>query len=468
LELRLSDIQRNESSYVDPNGFVFTYEDNIYRAIHPGVESFYRTLHDNGALERLSSKTCLVESRITDISLPEAECRLVFQHEKIEPLTYCVEWCPSMLKQAATATLELALALEESGCILQDAYPWNILFSGSRPVHVDLTSIVPAQGASMLWPAYQQFVNFFIHPLTLASMGKGETARWLLHDYINGIPLREVNAHQTIGNVLKHPLRTAASWLLEVAEKAGQKNRSLRLKLQNQKSLQDKVADKGALRRKMLSGLLARVKKINLPPVRDSWVGYYEKIEGVEENRKEEIIASLLDRLAPKTVLDVGCNVGRYSMIAARSGARVISLDGSEYCIEALFQQAQAENLAITPVVGDILNPTPAFGFLASQFPSMIERFRSEVVLCLAVMHHLHINGRQSFDRIARLMDALSQKAVIFEYVDRTDDNIHLLDHGRNIEYDLERVSGELSRYFTVTPFASDRETRKILLCEKR
>jgi len=98
----------------------------------------------------------------------------------------------------------------------------------------------------------------------------------------------------------------------------------------------------------------------------------------------------------------------------------------------------------------------------------MVERFRSEVVLCLAVMHHLHINGRQSFDRIARLMDALSQKAVIFEYVDRTDDNIHLLDHGRNIEYDLERVSGELSRYFTVTPFASDRATRKILLCEKR
>jgi hypothetical protein len=87
--------------------------------------------------------------------------------------------------------------------------------------------------------------------------------------------------------------------------------------------------------------------------------------------------------------------------------------------------------------------------------------------MCLAVMHHLHINGRQSFARLARLMDALSAKAVIFEHVDCTDGNIHLLDHGRDIEYDLETVSGELANYFKVTRFDSDRKTRKILLCEK-
>ena len=48
-----------------------------------------------------------------------------------------------MLRDAALLTLDLNIALLDYDCMLQDAYPWNVLFDSSQPVFVDFTSIVP-------------------------------------------------------------------------------------------------------------------------------------------------------------------------------------------------------------------------------------------------------------------------------------------------------------------------------------
>ena len=82
-------------------------------------------------------------------------------------------------------------------------------------------------------------------------------------------------------------------------------------------------------------------------------------------------------------------------------------------------------------------------------------------------MHHLHVNGRQSFERIASIVDTMARKAAIFEYVDPKDGNMDLINHGRPIDYDLTTVTDALSRHFAVSAFSSDRPTRKLLLCEK-
>ncbi len=465
MELPLSDIQTHDSSYVDPNGFVFLYEDKIYRGIHRGNADFYRSLFEKGTVRDLVRRHALVDSEPTDYSVPEADCPFVVAHRKIEPLTYCVEWTPSMLKDAAVSLLELNLALLDNGGLLQDAYPWNILFEATRPVHVDFTSIVPVNGQRLLWPAYQQFLNFFMHPLKLASMGKGGLARYLLQDYIHGVSLDDVHANMSLRYKLRHPLSFSLSQAMLWMNRKAQKE--TRLKVDLQSSLKNGNGIPPAMRERFLTGLLRKTQAIALPAPRDNWVGYYDSCEGAEQEKKIGVIDNLLDRIQPKTVLDLGCNRGRFSLLAAQKGARVIAMDASESCVEALYRTAREGDYPITPVVGNALNPTPAFGFMARQFPSMIARFRSEVVFCLALMHHLHINGRQPLDRIAKLLDALSERAVIFEYVDPADGNIGLLDHGRTIDYSLESVSAALSRYFKLKVFDSDRETRKILLCEK-
>ena len=62
----------------------------------------------------------------------------------------------------------------------------DILFSGSKPVFVDLTSIVPVND-SVLWQAHEQFEAYFLRPKALALEGKGLVARHLMFDHINGL-----------------------------------------------------------------------------------------------------------------------------------------------------------------------------------------------------------------------------------------------------------------------------------------
>jgi 2-polyprenyl-3-methyl-5-hydroxy-6-metoxy-1,4-benzoquinol methylase len=372
-----------------------------------------------------------------------------------------------MLRASAINTLELSLALTEHNCFLQDAYPWNTMFESTKPIFVDLTSIVPID-THLMWPAYQQFANFYLNPLELASMGKWKLARLLLMDHINGVTLDDFNKSISASFMMKHPFRTFSSMLFGNIDGKIQNNNELKIKLQQKVSARKSDGATIELRKRFLKRLLRKINNIRIKEAHSTWKNYYEDLtKSFKNNNKVVTIDRILSELKPDTVLDVGSNVGRYSIIAAKNGARVISIDSSEQCIEALYKEAETKGYKIIPLICDILNPTPAFGFISKQFPPLVKRIKSDIVLCLGLMHHLHINGRQSFDRIALLMNELSNRAVIFEYVDFTDDNINLLDHGREISYSLESVSGELSKYFKLSFFDSDRETRKIILCEK-
>jgi 2-polyprenyl-3-methyl-5-hydroxy-6-metoxy-1,4-benzoquinol methylase len=466
-ELSLKDIKIDTSSYVDPNGFLFHYNNEIYRAIGSESEFFYKDLFKKGIIEKLCKQFHLVSSEITDYSIPEINCNLVLKHRKIEPATYCIEWCPSMLKRAALATIELSITLADYNCMLQDAYPWNIMFESTNPVFVDLTSIIPIK-SRIIWPAYQQFINFFLNPLKLASMGKGKIARLLLHDYINGVTLSDLHAHYGLLYSTRHPVEVIFSSLhAKIVDKI-QNNQALKAKVQDFFKSRILNQHNDRLRKKFFKMLLKKVNRIRIREEKTTWKNYYKNIEKhCNIQKKDKTIESLLSELQPKSVLDIGCNIGRYSIVASKKGAKVISIDSSEYCIEQLFKRCCEDKHNLIPIIGDILCPNPSFGFLSRQFLSLVQRVKSEVVLCLSLMHHLHINGRQSFDRIALMLDELSFKAVIFEYVDLTDNNIHLLDHGRRIDYSINTVSESLSKYFKLSIFDSDRDTRKIILCKK-
>src|SRR5690606_35876668 len=111
---------------------------------------------------------------------------LVLSHEKLPHVTYCMEWCPSMYKDAALLTLELQLELLGSGYTLVDAHPWNIVFRGTKPCFVDVTSIVKNTD-KMLWTAYGNFISFFKYPLYFYFSGKSELVKFSLLNYLEGV-----------------------------------------------------------------------------------------------------------------------------------------------------------------------------------------------------------------------------------------------------------------------------------------
>ena len=452
-----------KSSYVDPNGYVFRTEQGLFRAIRPAVEPFYRDLIDKGAIGRLVGAGLLIDTQPLAGGMERVDETLVLRHREIWPLTYCIEWAPSMLRDAARVTVDLADALVDEGCTLQDAYPWNVLFDGARPVHVDFTSIVK-QDERLIWPAYVQFQSFFLRPLHLAQMGRSELARLLLQDSVIGISLETFLRYARTSSRLRHP-----GWDLAAAvDRMIQRRPALKARIHDL-SKKSAVRLSPALRRRFFSGLRRTLDGFSFRAAGEIWERYYQEIpEWVDRKAKLEALRAILARLTPRTVLDLGCNTGTFSLIAAEGGARVLSIDSSEACIEALYREAKARNLPVTPVIGNVLTPPPAFGFMAEQFPSFVERAKSDTVLCLGLMHHLHITGRQPIAAIAGMLARLAERALVFEFVAKDDANVERIESNRVIDYTLDSVLAALQQHFrTVEPQASDRDTRRLIVCIK-
>ena len=457
------EITVDPSSFIDPQGFVFHWDGRLYRCIRSGAAPLFRDLLEDGTLAALERDHGLVHSAATSLAVEDEPGGLVVEHPFVSPLSYCVEWCPSMLRDAGRITLELASTLAARDMMLQDAYPWNVLFSGSTPVFVDLTSIAPADRAT-IWPAHEQFEAFFQRPLSLAAEGKGKVARALLHDNVDGIGLEDFSLLMSATYRLRHPGLAVARWIDRQLQRRG----ALKIKVRR---LAERASAnvEASVRRRFLQGLRRRMDRLAFMSPADPWGHYYAEIgPEIDKQAKLNAITALLDAISPNNVLDLGCNTGVFSMLAARQGARVIAVDSSEACIEALYAAARQEDLPITPLIADAVNPTPAFGFMGRQYPSLWDRVRSDTVLCLALMHHLHITGRQSFERIAELLADVTERHLIFEFVARDDSNVPLLPQRRKIDYTLESVVAALGRQFkTIDVRPSDRATRRLLLCQK-
>ena len=451
------------SSYVDPNGFIFWSSGQLYRAINNDVAPFYEELIRSGYIEKLISENHLIDTEISDYKNDNLNNNLILKHRIIEPLNYCVEWSPLMLKDAALLTVELCIELLEKNCMLQDAYPWNIVFDGANPIFVDFTSIVPVNHR-LIWPAYNQFQSFFLWPLELSALNKGRLVRALLSDNINGIGLHEFILHLTFWYKIKPTII-----ILGLIDKYLQKNIKNKIKIKNYLNETSSYISND-IRCKFLTKLHKKIESIELNSYDDEWRNYYESISGeISSPDKLNTIENILEKIRPKTVLDLGANTGVFSLLAAEKGAKVISIDASEACIDNLYKTAKDKGLSITTIISNILCPTPSFGYLAIQYPSLIQRIKSEMLLCLGLMHHLHITGLQSFDRITDILSELTTKYLVFEYIDINDSNIHLINSSREINYNLEKVISSLSKkYKNITIFNSDRETRKILLCERK
>ena len=159
------------TSYVDTNGRVFEWSGGIFRGIVPERGPFYRELVERGVLRNLQQEKLVVQTEVTPLQLDGYG--LVLKHSKIPFLTYCVEWPAPMLKKAALLTLEINIRLVNCDLVLQDAYPWNVYFEGTKPVFIDIGSIVPID-ENIIWVAYHQFCRFFCIRFTCILWAKVE------------------------------------------------------------------------------------------------------------------------------------------------------------------------------------------------------------------------------------------------------------------------------------------------------
>ena len=462
-------------SFVDPNGRVFEWRGELYRALEPEYAARWKQWSELGVIADLVRDGLLVESELTRFTTEAGNA--VLHHRRVAVQSYCYEWPPEMLQDAALRTLDLCIRLAEHGLTLQDGHPWNVLFDGTKPVYIDAGSIVPTRD-DILWAPYQQFCNFFLFPLYLYTAGQDHIARWLMRDYLGGVSDDDVLAALPASFKLRHPRRTLG---VAVPKVVGKLFEYLPDDMQQRFLSISKSANsgpgQGRLKLKFFTSIRKNIESLKLNHRTSHWARYYESadpryfqtdLSPGDWQLKHQAVGKILAALRPDSVLDVGANAGHYSQFAAANGARVTACESDAAALAHCHRSARANGQNILPLVVNVFSTasTPGRGGVAC--PPPMERFKSELVMGLAVMHHVVALQRLPMTRICEIFAALSERWLLLEFVPALKPKIGASVVPSLDDYTTEDVESCLrQRFKSVTRSPSFPPERKLFLCER-
>lgn len=477
-------LEFHDLSWVDPVGRLFWHDGNLYRGIRPERMTLYRDLLANGIIKELVTKRLLIDTWATDWTTDEFP--LILQHRVLPVVSFPSEWCASQLKAAARLVLDLEVALRAHKLTLIDINPWNVLFDGVRPFYVDLGSIVPLS-QEHTWTARDQFDEFYLNPLLLFGQGLGRIARRLLSDPWVGI--KDIDLERM--NILPRRHRSTSAMAIAVSKRLGKiaippairpRTRELMRCLRTQ--MREALKPIDAL--PQILSLRDRLEALAILGSKTPWDGYYlnnfpEFMPTERWTSKHHSIHKVIEEIKPKTLLDIGSNSGWYSQMAASRGLQVIAADSDETALNELYANARTAELHIHPVFMDVRFPEPAQGPAYKFFGPATHRFRSEMVLALALVHHLAFTWRLNFDQIVDCLDGFCSRWLVVEFVGPADGVVKRSWNHQNLPwYDLDRFLESLGRYYNIIKqLPSDSggldigvdlgvDDRTILLCEKK
>jgi hypothetical protein len=135
-----------------------------------------------------------------------------------------------------------------------------------------------------------------------------------------------------------------------------------------------------------------------------------------------------------------------------------------------LYRQIRKTDRNVYPVVMDFRFPTPARGVANRGFAPATERLRSEMVMCLAAVHHLGIHAGLSFDLIAEGLRSFTSRWVLVEFVPPEDETAkeYLAGTPRPWYTEPEFMAALQRRFETVERLPSYESPRTLILCRQR
>ena len=170
---------------------------------------------------------------------------------------------------------------------------------------------------------------------------------------------------------------------------------------------------------------------------------------------KQTFVESALQEVRPRRVLDVGCNTGHFSALAAASGSSVVAIDYDPEVVGKTWRRAFAGGLDILPLVVNLTRPSPAMGWRNQECPAFLDRAcgRFDAVLMLAVIHHMLVTERIPLDEIIDIAAELTTDLLVIEFVAPADSMFRRLLRGRDhlfAELTSEVFESECRRRFEI------------------
>jgi ribosomal protein L11 methylase PrmA len=411
------------SSFRDPSGFVFTRDQELLRQVDASWRDQYDLLMGSGLYSALVEARLLIPHEEVDLSnAATSDAYRVLRPERIPFISYPYEWSFSQLKDAALLTLRIQRVALDHGMSLRDASAFNVQFREGQPVLIDTLSFEKLPEGKP-WVAYRQLCQHFLAPLALAAYRDIRLAQ-LARVHIDGIPL------DLAAGLLPFRARLRVPLLLHLFLHA-------RSQVRHQADANHEGSNGRRTRpftaqafRGLLDSLEKAVTKLTWKPGRSAWAGYYSEADSYSPEameHKQRLVEAFLDRTPAKTAWDLGANTGRFSRLATARGMHTVSFDLDPAAVESNYSQVIRDgDTALLPLVVDLVNPSPPTGWENRERQSLLERGPADLVLALALIHHLAIGNNVPLERLASFFGELCTWLIV-EFVPKSDPKVHVL-----------------------------------------
>jgi SAM-dependent methyltransferase len=414
-------------TFRDPAGSLTLQDDFAVRRIHPSAREAVLDFVGSAFYQRLQQRGDIVATTVDHD--PAYGLRLL--HPRIPIPTYPWEWTQSQWLAAAELTLKLCTEAIAEGWILKDATPLNILFIGPRPILVDVISFERRDPSSSIWLAYGQYMRTFLLPLLMNRMMAWplELTFFKRDGYEPNELYQSMRWSQRLSSNAFWPI-TLPTWLDKRSGATAPVKPSTRRDPEFTAHILNKTLD----------GLLARTRRALPKDTASNWADYQTTLShySAEQGRqKHQWVQQVLADFSPRTVLDIGANTGEYSALAAASGATVVALERDAPAADRLFHLSRSRKLDIQTIHADLARPSPAAGWDNSESSALIPRLeaKSDLVMMLAVIHHLILMEQIPIPAIMALMHRLCRRHLIVEWVPVADPMYQSLMRGRDTLY---------------------------------
>jgi SAM-dependent methyltransferase len=434
-------------SFRDPESRVFYADGHVYRALSADGLSDFEALEATGLLdgERVVP-TQRAEGAPAMQGLLVHEPAAVLRHERIPFVSYPYEWTFSMLKDAALLQLDLLLAALEHDLVLKDSTPYNVQFKGARPTFVDVGSFERIREGEP-WVGYRQFCMLYLYPLMLQSL-KGVPFHPWLRGSIDGIRPSEIRPLMNFRDRFRKGVFTNVILHAKLEERYAGKPQQVKDEVKRVFKKELFVANVRKMRK--------LVERLEWNPPEGVWTAYGERNSYTDDDarRKDDFVREVATSRDWNLVWDIGANNGRYSRIAAEGAKTVIAVDADQGPVELLYRDLRDEaGEQILPLTMNLADPSPGLGWRGLERKAMPDRGKPDLVLALALVHHVAISANVPVKEFVDWLASLGS-ALVIEFPTREDPMVKQLlapkRDGLHPDYELEFFERTLGEAFEI------------------
>ena len=409
-------------SFRDPGSRVFHQDGQVYRALdRRAMENWQRLAATRLFAEGVADGRIVGTELAAGVDTIDGEEWVgVLRHEQIPVVSYPYEWTFSMLRDAALLQLDLLSAALAEGMILKDSTPFNVQWRGTTPVFIDIGSFEALEPGDV-WIGYDQFLRQYLYPLMLTAHVGIPFQPWL-RGQPDGLTAEQLRRVMSTRDLLRK------SGLLHVALPA----RAERTARSEGRNIRSELKDAGFSKEMIESnanGLRRIVSGLEWSPGSSRWNRYATECDHVRVDRgaKAAFVTRLLADDAPAVVWDVGANDGYFSRLAAETAGYVLALDADDVILDEVYRSLKVSGPDnVLPIVQDLADPSPGIGWRGLERPPLGDRSSPDLVLCLAVVHHLVIGRNVPLRAVVAWLADLGAR-VVLEFVAPEDPMVRAL-----------------------------------------